>query len=167
MHSLWLPTSRNFTFSEANKKKPTRSAFQETNLRKHEDIICGVCVGNAAGCHQWRARIMGLRLHLQRRSLPGYENNEVFHGLLALTYPNGSCSYLQCSNELNALLLSNLTKDGRVYLMASYNKGDYFLRFAVCSKNTESSCIQYSWDVIHQVASGQLKDKARNGKQFP
>ncbi|KAI0222988.1 hypothetical protein LSAT2_025760, partial [Lamellibrachia satsuma] len=41
----------------SEKKKPIRSAFQETNLRKHEDEICGVYVDNAAGCHQWRASI--------------------------------------------------------------------------------------------------------------
>ncbi|KAI0219791.1 Aromatic-L-amino-acid decarboxylase [Lamellibrachia satsuma] len=70
-----------------------------------------------------------------------------------------------CSNELNALLLSNLTKDGRVYLVASYNKGVYFLRFVVCARNAESSDIRYSWDVIRQVASALLVDT--NGKQFP
>ena len=41
-------------YSIFRKKKPIRSAFQETNLRKHEDVICGDCVDNAGGCHQWR-----------------------------------------------------------------------------------------------------------------
>ncbi|KAI0219792.1 Aromatic-L-amino-acid decarboxylase [Lamellibrachia satsuma] len=71
----------------------------------------------------------------------------------------------QRSNELNALLLSNLTKDGRVYLVASSGKGVYFLRFAVCAKDAGFSDIQYSWDVIRQVASTLLVDT--NDKQFP
>lgn len=86
-------------------------------------------------------------------------------GHLVRPYPNGSCFYLQCSNELNALLLSNLTKDGRVYLVASSGKGVYFLRFVVCAKDAGSSDIQYSWDVIRQVASTLLIDT--NYKQFP
>ncbi|KAI0220784.1 Aromatic-L-amino-acid decarboxylase [Lamellibrachia satsuma] len=78
--------------------------------------------------------------------------HRVTHGLV--------CFRLRkCSNELNALLLSNLTKDGRVYLVASCSKGVYFLRFAVCAKDAESSDIRYSWDVIRQVASALLEDK--------
>ncbi|KAI0219810.1 Aromatic-L-amino-acid decarboxylase [Lamellibrachia satsuma] len=81
----------------------------------------------------------------------------VTHGLVCFKLRQGS-------NELNELFLANLTKDGRVYLTASISKGNYFLRFALCARNTESSDIQYSWNVIREVATATLEDMKSKAK---
>ncbi|KAI0211960.1 hypothetical protein LSAT2_003176 [Lamellibrachia satsuma] len=40
--------------------------LEKRNIRKHEDVICGVCVHNAVGGHQWRVGIRS-QMHQQRR----------------------------------------------------------------------------------------------------
>ncbi|KAI0241494.1 Aromatic-L-amino-acid decarboxylase [Lamellibrachia satsuma] len=81
----------------------------------------------------------------------------VTHGLVCFKLRQGS-------NELNELFLANLTKDGRVHLTASINKGNYFLRFIFCARNTESSDIQYSWNVIREVATATLENTKSRAK---
>ena len=53
---------------------------------------------------------------------------------------------------MNRELVKRITDDGRIHLVAAQEKGVYFLRFAVCSKNTESSDITYAWKVITELA---------------
>lgn len=58
----------------------------------------------------------------------------------------------QGSNELNKELLRRINEDGRIHTVPSESKGVYYLRFAVCSARTEATDIQFSWNVIQELA---------------
>ena len=52
---------------------------------------------------------------------------------------------------MNARLNKEVNGEGRIHITPSKVKDTFFLRFAVCATRTESSDIQYAWDVIVQV----------------
>ena len=60
---------------------------------------------------------------------------------------------VQGTNEDNALLLSKLLNDGRIYLVPGMVKGKYYLRYAICAASTAKKDIEYSWNVILEVAA--------------
>ena len=59
---------------------------------------------------------------------------------------------IQGSNELNKDLLRLINEDGRIHMVPSEAKDVYFLRFAICSAQMESSDVEHSWSVIKDVA---------------
>lgn len=78
------------------------------------------------------------------------------------------CFRLKASNECNDKLLRQINGNGKIYLVPSKINDLYFLRFAVCSRYTQSPDIRYSWDEIKSSATTVLlteKDRGKNGLQ--
>ncbi|XP_075212793.1 aromatic-L-amino-acid decarboxylase [Lycorma delicatula] len=73
------------------------------------------------------------------------------------------CFRLKGSNEINEALLKRINGNGKIHLVPSKISGTYFLRFAVCSRYTESSDIQFSWQEIKSLATDVLAED-RPGK---
>ncbi|KAK7576160.1 hypothetical protein V9T40_012446 [Parthenolecanium corni] len=65
------------------------------------------------------------------------------------------CFRLKGSNEMNEELLEKINTRGKIFLVAAKIKDLFFLRFAICSRYTQSADIQFSWDEIKYVA-GQV-----------
>ena len=53
---------------------------------------------------------------------------------------------------MNEELHKRINADGRIHLVPSKEKGIYFLRFAVCARNTESKDIAFAWATIVELA---------------
>ncbi|KAK7576159.1 hypothetical protein V9T40_012445 [Parthenolecanium corni] len=65
------------------------------------------------------------------------------------------CFKLKGSNEINEKLYKAINASGKIHLVPSKIKDLYFLRFAVCSRYTQSPDIRFSWDEIKYLA-GQI-----------
>lgn len=68
------------------------------------------------------------------------------------------CVILQGSNERNETLLRRINGHGVIHLVPSKVGDTYFLRLAICSRFTESSDIQLSWDEIRTLADDVLAE---------
>lgn len=58
------------------------------------------------------------------------------------------CFRLKGSNDINEALLKKINDAGNIHLVPSKIKDMYFLRFAICSRFSESKDIQNSWKEI-------------------
>lgn len=70
------------------------------------------------------------------------------------------CFRLKGSNELNQNLLKKITAAGNIHLVPSKINDTYFLRFAVCSRYSESKDIHYSWKEIKLRADETLEEQS-------
>lgn len=69
------------------------------------------------------------------------------------------CFRLKGDNETNEALLRRINGRGKIHLVPSKVDDVYFLRFAVCSRFTEESDIQSSWEEIKTSADEVLAEK--------
>ncbi|KAM7420385.1 hypothetical protein PAMA_014892 [Pampus argenteus] len=70
------------------------------------------------------------------------------------------CFRLKGSNELNQTLLKRITKSREIHLVPCQLSGSFVLRFAICSRNTESRHIQQAWRHITQLTFELLQEPA-------
>ncbi|XKL61071.1 hypothetical protein PGB90_008128 [Kerria lacca] len=63
------------------------------------------------------------------------------------------CFRLKGSNEINEKLYKNINANGKIHLVPSRIKDLYFLRFAICSRFTQSPDISFSWHEIKHLAT--------------
>lgn len=68
------------------------------------------------------------------------------------------CFRLKGSNERNEILLRRINGHGVIHLVPSKVGDTYFLRLAICSRFTESSDIQLSWNEIRTIADDVLAE---------
>lgn len=61
--------------------------------------------------------------------------------------------FFQGGNETNEKLLSRINGEGKIHLVPSKIKDTYFLRFAVCSRFTESADVTLAWKVVQDLAT--------------
>ncbi|XP_037532334.1 aromatic-L-amino-acid decarboxylase [Nematolebias whitei] len=69
------------------------------------------------------------------------------------------CFRLKGSNELNQNLLKKITKSKEIHLVPCQLSGRFVLRFAICSRTTESRHIQQAWRHITQLAFELLQEQ--------
>lgn len=69
------------------------------------------------------------------------------------------CFRLKESNDVNEELLRRINGRGKIHLVPSKIDDVYFLRLAVCSRFSEDSDIQISWDEVKVAADEVLKQK--------
>uniref|UniRef100_A0AAQ4RZR6 Aromatic-L-amino-acid decarboxylase n=1 Tax=Gasterosteus aculeatus aculeatus TaxID=481459 RepID=A0AAQ4RZR6_GASAC len=62
------------------------------------------------------------------------------------------CFRLKGSNELNQLLLKRITESRTIHLVPCQLSGLFVLRFAVCSRVTDSGHVQHAWRQITQLS---------------
>ncbi|XP_042281045.1 aromatic-L-amino-acid decarboxylase isoform X6 [Thunnus maccoyii] len=70
------------------------------------------------------------------------------------------CFRLKGSNELNQTLLKRITKSREIHLVPCQLSGRFVLRFAICSRSTESHHIQQAWRHITQLTFELLQEPA-------
>ncbi|XP_077382933.1 aromatic-L-amino-acid decarboxylase isoform X3 [Festucalex cinctus] len=68
------------------------------------------------------------------------------------------CFRLKGSNELNQNLLKKITKSREIHLVPCHLSGRFVLRFAICSRTTESRHIRKAWRHITQLTFELLKN---------
>nr|BDD85275.1 dopa decarboxylase [Ischnura senegalensis] len=68
------------------------------------------------------------------------------------------CFRLKGTNERNEALLKRINGNGKIHLVPSKVRSVYFLRFAVCSRHTESHDVIASWKEIQNVADIMLAE---------
>lgn len=66
----------------------------------------------------------------------------------------------QGSNDINETLLKKINGAGNIHLVPSKINDMYFLRFAVCSRYSESKDIQNSWKEIKLRADEVLEEQS-------
>ncbi|XP_037130934.1 aromatic-L-amino-acid decarboxylase isoform X1 [Syngnathus acus] len=71
------------------------------------------------------------------------------------------CFRLKGSNELNQNLLKRITKNREIHLVPCYLSGRFVLRFAICSRTTESRHIREAWRHITQLTFELLQDSVQ------
>ena len=69
------------------------------------------------------------------------------------------CFRLRGSNQINENLNKAINDEGRIHITPSKIGDVYFLRFAVCSRFTESSDVGLAFDNIVKHAEIALKEK--------
>ncbi|KAL1458739.1 hypothetical protein WDU94_008860 [Cyamophila willieti] len=69
------------------------------------------------------------------------------------------CFRLKGPNELSEKLLKRINGNGKIHLVPSKIRDTYFLRMAVCSRYSESSDMEYSWNEIKTLADDLLKEE--------
>ncbi|XP_030014097.1 aromatic-L-amino-acid decarboxylase isoform X1 [Sphaeramia orbicularis] len=69
------------------------------------------------------------------------------------------CFRLRGSNELNEALLKRITSSREIHLVPCQLAGTFVLRFAVCSRATESHHIQQAWKHITQLTFELLQER--------
>ena len=62
------------------------------------------------------------------------------------------CFRLKCSNDINEKLNKTINDRGKIHVTPCKVGGNFILRFAVCSKFTESEDIQFAYDEISEIA---------------
>ena len=60
------------------------------------------------------------------------------------------CFRLKGSNEINEELNKRINDEKKIHITPSKIDGTYILRFAVCSKFTVSSDVQFAWEQIQK-----------------
>uniref|UniRef100_A0A3Q3DFH1 Aromatic-L-amino-acid decarboxylase n=1 Tax=Hippocampus comes TaxID=109280 RepID=A0A3Q3DFH1_HIPCM len=68
------------------------------------------------------------------------------------------CFRLKGSNELNQNLLKRITKRREIHLVPCHLTGRFVLRFAICSRTTESHHIREAWRHITQLTFELLQE---------
>ncbi|XP_051920710.1 aromatic-L-amino-acid decarboxylase isoform X2 [Hippocampus zosterae] len=68
------------------------------------------------------------------------------------------CFRLKGSNELNQNLLKRITKRREIHLVPCHLTGRFVLRFAICSRTTESHHIREAWKHITQLTFELLQE---------
>uniref|UniRef100_A0A1B6DPR1 Aromatic-L-amino-acid decarboxylase n=1 Tax=Clastoptera arizonana TaxID=38151 RepID=A0A1B6DPR1_9HEMI len=68
------------------------------------------------------------------------------------------CFRLKGSNEMNETLLKKINANGKIHLVPSKIRNQYFLRLAICSRYTESSDIKESWEEVQAIANEVLAE---------
>ncbi|XP_077454163.1 aromatic-L-amino-acid decarboxylase [Stigmatopora argus] len=71
------------------------------------------------------------------------------------------CFRLKGSNELNQNLLKRITMSREIHLVPCHLTGRFVLRFAICSRTTESRHIQQAWRHITQLTFELLQDSVQ------
>ncbi|XP_049586369.1 aromatic-L-amino-acid decarboxylase isoform X3 [Syngnathus scovelli] len=71
------------------------------------------------------------------------------------------CFRLKGSNELNQNLLKRITKNREIHLVPCYLSGRFVLRFAICSRTTESRHIREAWRHMTQLTFELLQDSVQ------
>ncbi|XP_077577961.1 aromatic-L-amino-acid decarboxylase [Stigmatopora nigra] len=71
------------------------------------------------------------------------------------------CFRLKGSNELNQNLLKKITKSREIHLVPCHLTGRFVLRFAICSRTTESRHIQQAWRHITELTFELLQDSVQ------
>lgn len=66
----------------------------------------------------------------------------------------------QASNDMNETLLKKINGAGNIHLVPSKIEDIYFLRFAICSRFSESKDIQSSWREIKLRADELLEEQS-------
>ena len=66
------------------------------------------------------------------------------------------CFRLKCSNDINEKLNKTINDRGKIHVTPCKVGGNFILRFAVCSKFTESEDIQFAYDEISEIAKDLL-----------
>ena len=69
------------------------------------------------------------------------------------------CFRLRGSNHINESLNMAINDEGRIHITPSKIGDVYFLRFAVCSRFTESADITFAYDIITKHAEQIIKVK--------
>ncbi|CAH0404867.1 unnamed protein product [Chilo suppressalis] len=72
------------------------------------------------------------------------------------------CFRLKGDNEINEELLRHINGRGKIHLVPSKIDDVYFLRLAICSRFTENSDIDLSWEEIKSCADEVLKGVSKN-----
>ncbi len=58
----------------------------------------------------------------------------------------------QGTNERSEKLLKNINDAGKIHMVPSKIRGTFIIRFAVCSRYTESKDIVLAWqEIVHQA----------------
>ncbi|XP_068437301.1 aromatic-L-amino-acid decarboxylase [Clinocottus analis] len=68
------------------------------------------------------------------------------------------CFRLKGSNDLNQLLLKRITQHREIHLVPCQLSGLFVLRFAICSRRTDSKHIQHAWRHITQLSCELLQE---------
>ena len=71
-------------------------------------------------------------------------------------YPQLQPSLLKGANEINENLNKTINDRGKIHVTPCRVGANFILRFAVCSKFTESEDIQFAYDEISEVANELL-----------
>ncbi|XP_013775464.1 aromatic-L-amino-acid decarboxylase-like [Limulus polyphemus] len=105
--------------------------------------------------------VKGLQAHIQKHVGLAHEFEElvtkdqrfeiVFPVILGLV-----CFRLKGSDTLNEEVLRLINERGKITLTPTRFKEMFVIRFAVCSKNTESADIQYAWQEICYISTQVL-----------
>ncbi|EAT37248.1 AAEL010737-PA [Aedes aegypti] len=69
------------------------------------------------------------------------------------------CFRLKGNNEISEALLKKINGRGKIHMVPSKVNDVYFLRMAVCSRFTEASDIEYSWNEVSAAADELLAEK--------
>ena len=69
------------------------------------------------------------------------------------------CFRLCGSNQINEKLNKAINDEGRIYIIPAEVDGLYFLRFAICSRFTESSDVNLAFNVIVKNAEIVLQQE--------
>lgn len=75
-------------------------------------------------------------------------------------HSNGVYDFPQGSNDTNETLLKKINGAGNIHLVPSKINDMYFLRFAICSRFSESKDIQNSWKEIKLRADEVLEEQS-------
>ncbi|XP_076643377.1 aromatic-L-amino-acid decarboxylase [Halictus rubicundus] len=70
------------------------------------------------------------------------------------------CFRLKGSNDINETLLKKINGAGNIHLVPSKINDMYFLRFAICSRYSESKDIQSSWQEIKRRADEVFEEQS-------
>ena len=63
---------------------------------------------------------------------------------------------LKGDNELNEALLKRINEAGRIHMVPAKIRGQFILRFAVCSRYTESRDVLFAWQELSSHADSLL-----------
>ncbi|XP_038832334.1 aromatic-L-amino-acid decarboxylase-like isoform X3 [Salvelinus namaycush] len=68
------------------------------------------------------------------------------------------CFRLKGSNEVNETLLKRINNGRKIHLVPCLLSGQFVLRFALCSRTTESRHIREAWQLITQLAEEVMQE---------
>lgn len=67
------------------------------------------------------------------------------------------CFRLKGSNQLNETLLKRINSARKIHLVPCHLRDKFVLRFAICSRQVESTHVQQAWQHIRQLADDVLR----------
>jgi hypothetical protein len=71
-------------------------------------------------------------------------------------------NFSQGHNELTKTLMDKLQKRGKIYVVGAEIGGKSMIRFAICSRFTTSSDINFAWDEISLI-TGEVLGQRKSG----